>query len=101
MDLKSQCFLKHNPAHQPAKPWMSNRQATQTSLAGDVQACLTRSLCVPVLVNNGVSLRRDRLVQFLALFYDLRVHFLLWKGEENIKQISTERYSTKQLTSTT
>lgn len=82
MDLKSQCFLKHNPAHQPAKPWMSNRQATQTSLAGDVQACLTRSLCVPVLVNNGVSLRRDRLVQFLALFYDLRVHFLLWKGEE-------------------
>ena len=44
MDLKSQWFLKHNPAHQPAKPWMSNRLVTQTPLAGDAQASLAREL---------------------------------------------------------
>ena len=92
MDLKSQCFLKHNPAHQPAKPWMSNRQATQTSLAGDARASPPGSLCVPVLVvnNRGRARGRDGPVQFLTPLSDLRVHFLLRKVEETA---ATSRHS--------
>ena len=39
---------------------------------------------MPVLVvnNRGRARGRDRPVQFLTLFYDLRVHFLLRKVEE-------------------
>lgn len=48
-------FLKHNPAHQPDKHWMSNTYATQMTLAGDGQACVRpRSVCVRMLVKNRV-----------------------------------------------